>query len=94
MNKVPEGSKTTLRTQLNQVWKTTGVQPKDLANAPKLPDELVYLWDAYVEVYTGIRLTYTEVKSWLQVTKRFLSPNEIHAIMELDNLNYKITNNV
>ena len=86
----PKGSKTPLREQLLQVWKTTGKPPKEIRDAPKLPECLGYIWDMYSEVYTGCDLTYSEVYSWAKLTKTHLSPQETLALMTIDRIRKEI----
>lgn len=90
----PKGSKVPLRDHLLQVQKTLKRPPKQLLEHTPLAEELRYLWHYYAEVKPkGSPLTYSELKSWSDLTGKLLAPFEVKALMQLDNLYYSGLNN-
>jgi hypothetical protein len=78
---------------LEQVHKATGVLPKPLAELPRFPEDIGYLWELYNEVRTEAALTYTEVASWLQVTGVQLEGWEVRVLKLLDRVVLKVARN-
>jgi len=73
-----------LRKHLQQVQKTTGKVPRQLAEVPKLPESAAYIWHWFWELKGSQPLTYTEIKSWSELTATPLTPFEVQALVELD----------
>lgn len=73
-----------------QVWKTLGRKPKQLAEAPALPEELSYVWEWYLEVRGSEPLTYTELRNWSLLTKKVLLGWEAELIRSLDRIFWKV----
>jgi hypothetical protein len=55
-----------------------------LAEVPTAPEELLYLWHWWREMFTGERLTYTEMKSFSDLTGANIQPGEVAIIRKLD----------
>lgn len=68
-----------------QVQKTTGVKPEQL-NVPEPPQELLYLYDWFLELYSGHPLTFSELLSWTQMMRITVEPWEIDAIRSLERI--------
>lgn len=73
-----------------QVWKTTGRKPKQLAEAPELPEELGYIWEWFREVFSGEPLTFSEMQAWAQLTGKRLLGWEAELIKSLDRIYWKV----
>ncbi len=73
-----------------QVWKTTGVKPKQLVEQPPFPEELRYIWNWYLEMRTGEWLTFTEIKSWADLTSQSIKAWEVDLIRTLDRLYWSV----
>lgn len=84
LNRIPEGSKSTKRAQLQQVEKSTG--RKMPALHMELPPAFGYVWITYLEVSRGNPLTYTEIKAWCDLTGNRLTNTELELILRLDTL--------
>lgn len=87
---MPKGSKQTLRASLQQVWKTLGRKPKQLAEAPEMPEELAYVWEWYREVFSGQPLTFSELHHWSVMTGKRLLGWEAELIRSIDRIFWKV----
>lgn len=83
LDKIPTGSKQSVRQQLEQVYKTTGVMPPQL-DTGEPPEGLAYLYHYYLELRGSEPLTYTEISNWSQLTRRNLAAWEVSVIRALD----------
>ncbi|WP_445366286.1 phage tail assembly chaperone [Microbulbifer sp. ANSA001] len=83
LDKIPKGCKESLRQQLQQVQKTTGITPPEL-KAEQPPDGLIYLFHYYREIRGTEPLTFTEIQNWSQLTQRDISAWEVSVIRALD----------
>jgi len=83
----------TVRKQLEQVYKTTGIKPPTLANAKKLPRRLGYLWGFYLSIQNGENLRHSEIKAWSELTGNDISPQEISIIFQIESIKWKVFNN-
>lgn len=89
MNKSVKGS--TIKEHLKQVEKQTGRTPKELIKPP-FPESLGHVWLAFLELspsrgyseFGMMPLTYTEIKSYLEVTGTILDPREVSVLKSLD----------
>lgn len=87
LNKRPKGSNSSLRSHLEQVYKQTGVKPKQLAEQPEKPEELEYLYNWFLElVRFHVPLTYAELESWSRLTKVDLKSWETHVLINLEQI--------
>lgn len=75
-----KGSKVCRRDMLSQVEKTLGRKPTELLNAPRLPEELDYLWGIYLDL-AGATISYTELQAYQDLTGFALAPFEVSIIM-------------
>lgn len=73
-----------------QVWKALGRKPKELADQPDFPEELRYIWDWYLEMRSGEPLTFTEIKSWAELTQQTLLAWEVDLVRMLDKLYWRV----
>jgi hypothetical protein len=53
------------------------------------PPELDYLWLWFCQVCTAERLTFSELDSWMRLSRRNLEPWEVEALMMLDRVRAK-----
>lgn len=90
----------TLKEQLKQVWKTTGVKPKELADEEILNENGKYLYNIFMKLSTrrtrlivsgmsggkiiDAPISYTEIKSYCDLKQIQLSENELEIIESLD----------
>lgn len=86
LSKPPKGSKTPLKDHLMQVYKVTGKLPQKLADRPPLETEMRYIVDWYLELQGVTPLTFTEIKSWAEMTHNDPLPWEVEVIMKLDKI--------
>ena len=93
LDEVPKNSTATTRHHLESVWRQTGRMPKDLAEAPELPELTVHVWDVYRRIaayreWDGMSgpklLTPRAVKDWCWMTGALLSTWEKQVILRLD----------
>lgn len=67
-----------------QVWKQTGRQPAQLAEQPRFPDEVQYLWEWYLDMKQGATITFSEIRHWAALRKVRLQQREIAALRRLE----------
>lgn len=87
-----QGDGCTLREHLQSAWKMTGVMPRQLAEAPPLPDLAAHVWVYFAELsrFRGSNgfgpnpITPTGIKHWCWLAGTKLDPWEIRAIALLD----------
>lgn len=91
MSKPVEGTETALKDHLLQVYKSTGIKPKQLADQPEFPKELYYIWEAYLQLRRPEGITYTEIKSWSQLTCCDLLAWEVDTIKTLERVHVKVS---
>jgi hypothetical protein len=89
IERVPAGSSQSIRVSLEHVEATLGVKPKELENEPEFPECLRYVWDWYLGLFSGERLTYTELQNWSAVTKTPIAGWEAELLMSLDRARWK-----
>ena len=89
----------TERAHLEQVWKSTGKKP-DKLDLPYFPSLLKYIWDSFLILSQGRQagmsgpqpLTYTDIKSWVELTGYEVTPFELEVIKKLDSTYIKVIN--
>ena len=88
LSRTPTGSRTTKREQLNQVWKTTGQIPEELAAVPPFPGPVAYLWQWWMDLQTSQDhiVTFQEILAWRELTGRAPTPEEVYFIRDLSRL--------
>jgi hypothetical protein len=87
----PQGDGETLRAHLMAAAKQTRKVPEQLMPKP-LPRALAHVWDYFMELNlardnNGFKvklLSYSEIKSWSELTRRQISAFEVGAIKALD----------
>jgi len=64
------GSKSTKREHLEQVAKTLGRRPKELADKPSLPTGMAHLWEWFFEARAGMPdgWSWQGLQAWAQMT--------------------------
>lgn len=85
LDQVPEGSKQPLRQHLHQVWKVTKKKPEQLC-VGELPEELEYLFEWHLEMRYWPNFSFAELKSWSDLTQRYLKPWEVELLTSLFNI--------
>ncbi len=81
----------TEREHLQEVERQTGKTPQALIG-PQFPTLVSHIWSAFVSLSSARTagmsgpnpITYTEIKSWLELTDNTLSSRDIEAIKLLD----------
>ena len=86
-----EGGKQTHRQVLEQVAKQRKVPVEPMLDLPPIPKSIGYIWKWFCECRAGERLTYQELESWSNLTKKNLSIFEVETIMHLETLYLKTT---
>lgn len=80
-----EGSKITRIAQWEHVEKTSGHKPEKLLNKPILQDDLVYLWEIYLEINSGCdNIGYIELDAYQRVTGTLLDNWEAGLMLQID----------
>lgn len=88
-----KGSKngTSQRKHLEQLAKSTRVEPPELQRSTRVPLALHYLWKWYEnELHWNSPVTFQELESWSRLTYRNLSSIEVEIIFTLDKLNRNV----
>ena len=78
---------------MEQVAKQTKRVPPQLADAPQCPPGMLYLWSWFHELYTGHRLTHTEVYSWCQLRNIKLDDVELQLLYKLERILIEVSKN-
>jgi len=87
------------RDHLEQIERQTGKRPKEL-DGPQFPTVISYIWSAFCSL-SGTRsagfsgpnpLSYTEIKAWMELTQTYLNPEEVKAVVKLDNMYLRTQN--
>lgn len=81
------------REHLKQVEKNTGDRPDDL-DGPPFPNNVSHIWSLFIELsgtrpvgFSGpLPITYTEIKSYCDLSGIEIRPYEVSAIKYLDNI--------
>lgn len=68
------------------MYKQTGKLPQKLKDQPKLSPEMRYIVDWYLELQGAGPLTFTEIKSWAELTGNQPLPWEVEIIKNLDKI--------
>jgi hypothetical protein len=94
LNALADGTKETLRAQLECAWRQTGRQPRQLAEAATIPVHGAHVWDWFIQLHNGrgsngmeaSKITAHDVKNWMWFNGiPSLELWEKRAISELDN---------
>lgn len=89
----------TQREHLQEVERQTGQTPLPLVG-PEFPEEMLHVWSAFLSLngtrsagFSGpLPISYSEMKSWMELTGNYLSPWEVEAIKKLDAVYMKVVN--
>jgi hypothetical protein len=79
-SKPVEGSAVSKGAHLRQVEKTLG---RKVHQRPACPEEMLYLWEWFCQVYNGTALTFTEIKHWSDLTHCNAQAWEASLLVEL-----------
>jgi hypothetical protein len=58
--------------------------PQQLKDLPERPDDVLYLWQWWREMFTGEKLTYSEIKAYSDISRRNIQASEAAVIRRLD----------
>ncbi|WP_448508786.1 phage tail assembly chaperone [Immundisolibacter sp.] len=84
---------TTLRDHLLMAYRSSGVLPEELAEAPELPEVARHIWGWFLELNSarsgngfGISpISYSEIVAWSKLTETVIEPWEVKALRVIDN---------
>jgi hypothetical protein len=87
------------REHLLEVERQTGQTPLPLIG-PEFPEEMLHVWSAFLSLsgtrsagFSGpLPITYSEIRSWMEVTGNYLSPWEVDAVKKLDAVYLRVVN--
>lgn len=82
-----------------QVEEQIGRTPLPLIG-PDFPEEVLHVWSAFLFLsetraagFSGpLPITYSEIKSWTELTGNYLSPWEVEAVKKLDAVYMRVVN--
>ena len=66
-----------------KVYEMTGQMP-DALNVPSMPDELVYIWNHYLDLRLCGDINYTSIKTYSELMCADLQPFEVSLIMDFE----------
>ena len=83
---MPKGQKISRRESLQQVAAQLKRLPRELRNAPKIPDGYGWLWSVYVSLKNAAAgpVSYSEIEAYCRLTGESLTPFEVDAIRAMD----------
>lgn len=80
-----EGSKVSRIAQWQQVEKSSGITPDSLLDKPDLNNDLVYLWNMFVEIRRGCeKIGFIDIDAYSRVTGVEFSSWECSLMIEID----------
>jgi hypothetical protein len=59
---------------------------------PELPAAVAHLWEWYLEIQTGERLTFGEIKAWAELTGREIAAHEAKALRSISFAHFSAIN--
>lgn len=83
LERIPDGQKSSVRKQLEQIERTTGKTPEKLLNMPELPYSLGHVWDWFLDIFRGEQITYQEIQAWANMTDTRPTPYEVRILRKL-----------
>jgi hypothetical protein len=88
-----KGSTVSRVSNLRQVAKSLGRNPKELDDQPQLREELLYLWEIFVSLKNASSgaISYNEINSYMSIYGK-LSTFEVDVIRKLDTLHAQEVN--
>lgn len=86
LSKCPAGSEAPRRAHLEIVEKAQGFPHAELELSRQRPLELWYLWEVFLELYTGAAFSYLELKAYLDIHQTTLTPDEVGVLKKLTRL--------
>lgn len=81
---IPKDHKISRRKSLEQVAKSLGRVPKELANVPVLQDGAAYLWHLFCDIKNAGPVTFSEMRAYQDMTGVRLSPLDVDVVRRLD----------
>lgn len=80
-----DGTDKTNRENLNQVAKSKKVISETLYKLPEIEPKIKYLLEWFYQIKkTTEPITYSEIKSWSELTGNLIKPEEVKVLMRLD----------
>jgi len=93
----PDQDGNSLKDHLEQIERQTGKKPKDLIPPVEFPVEVAHVWSAFLTLsrrrsagMSGNPLSFSEIKTWMELTHTELKPWEVEAITDLDDVYMKV----
>jgi hypothetical protein len=83
LSKREKGFEATNREALTFLEKSTGQTAPELLTSRNRPKALYYIWEWFVQIYTGEPLTYREVLAWSTLTGSTLQAFEANLLIQL-----------
>lgn len=83
LSKKEKGFEATNRQALTHIEKSTGQTPPELLTSRNRPRALYYVWEWFVQIYTGEQLTYQEVLAWSLLNGLNLQAFEANLLTQL-----------
>lgn len=84
LSHTPKGAKSTIRQQLIQVRSVRGITDPMLSRSENKPRAYYYLWEWFCDLYGGDRISFQEIKAWLDITRNELTQFELSVIKQLN----------
>ena len=81
---IPPDQKISRRASLEQAEKSLGRKPRELKNAPPIPEGCEYLWHLFIDMKNAGPVTYSEMVAYREMTGVHLSPFEVDCMRRLD----------
>lgn len=83
------------------IKKRTGVAPEELIPPCEFPSLLSHIWAAFLRLNRSRRggfsgpepLSYTEIKNYMETTKRRLEPWQVDTLIDLDTIYLEVVQN-
>lgn len=73
--------------QMKAVEKMSGITPKELMDMPTPDDTIMYMMDIFYQLKreVGIKLSYQEIKSFMDIMDIDLDHDEVDCLIKIDN---------
>jgi hypothetical protein len=88
---------TTIRDQLNNVWRQTGIKPKELDQLIELPESCKLCWNWFLSLnrtrpvsMQACAITYLEIKAFFDLQGIEPQPEEVDMIVLFDSIAMKV----
>lgn len=84
LDAIPKDQAISRRKSLEQVEKSLGRKPKELANAPEPVEGTDYLWHLFCDLKSAGPISFSEMRAYEQMTGVNLTPFEVDCMRRLD----------